>query len=62
MPRVKKNVAKEIEHQPIKEIVTQAKIDDLLSNKVTTSANDEKTEELHENLRNRNKGKQNRKH
>ena len=62
MPSVKKNVAKEIEHQPIKEIVAQAKIDDLLSNKVTTSANDEKTEELHENLRNRNKGKQNRKH
>lgn len=56
-PREKKRVAKEIENKPIETVVTQKDIDDLFANK-SNGAKDEKTKELHQDLRQRNKGKQ----
>ncbi|WEV70407.1 membrane protein insertase YidC [Lactobacillus sp. ESL0785] len=58
MPRVKKSVDAELQHEPIKEIVTQAKIDDLLNQTAATPTANKDTVQMHENLRNRNKGKQ----
>ncbi|MDF7639160.1 membrane protein insertase YidC [Lactobacillus sp. ESL0791] len=62
MPRVKKNVEKELKEQPIKEIVTQAKIDALFSENKVNPEVKKQNQELHQNLRNRNKGKQQRRH
>lgn len=60
MPKVKKEVDEELEHEPIKAVVTRAKIDELLSQKATPQVN-KQTQEMHQNLRNRNKGKQHKK-
>lgn len=61
MPKVKRDVDEELKNEPIKEIVTQAKVDELLNQKVQAPKVAKQTEELHENLRNRNKGKQHKK-
>lgn len=60
-PKVKQHIAKELEDQPVEVVVTQAKIDDLFSNNSNNSANSQAAKELHQDLRNRNKGKQKRK-
>lgn len=56
-PNEKKRVAKELENNPTQIVVTQADIDDLFSTKTTNKA-DSKTQELHQDLRKRNQGKQ----
>lgn len=58
MPNEKKRVAQEIKDNPIQTVVTQADIDRLFSEQAT-SAHQEKNHELHEDLRKRNQGKQN---
>ena len=60
MPKVKKELDEELAHEPIKAVVTRAKIDELLSQKATPQVN-KQTQEMHQNLRNRNKGKQHKK-
>ncbi|RMC50490.1 membrane protein insertase YidC [Lactobacillus sp. ESL0263] len=62
MPKVKKDVDEHLKNEPIKAIVTKEKIDELLNQKTSGSAVSEKEKELHENLRNRNKGKQQKHH
>lgn len=58
-PREKKRVAEEIKNKPIKTVVTQKDIDELFStNTAANSVKDKKTQELHQSLRQRNKGKQ----
>ena len=56
-PNEKKRVAKELENNPTQIVVTPADIDDLFSTKTTNKA-DSKTQELHQDLRKRNQGKQ----
>lgn len=66
MPKVKKEVAAELKEQPFKEVVNQEVIDNILGNNNATnntssvSANTAKQEELHQDLRKRNAGKQQR--
>lgn len=57
-PKVKRNVDEELKNKPIKEIVTQAGIDELLSQNTKQTAANPKTQKMHEDLRNRNQGKQ----
>ncbi|MBA1393503.1 membrane protein insertase YidC [Lactobacillus sp. XV13L] len=57
MPKVKKEVDAELKREPIKEIVTQEKIDQLVNQTGTPQATQQEAT-IHENLRNRNKGKQ----
>ncbi|WEV36419.1 membrane protein insertase YidC [Lactobacillus sp. ESL0677] len=62
MPRVKKNVDEELKREPMKEIVTPAKVAELLDQTTAAPAANKQVKEMHENLRNRNRGKQNHKH
>lgn len=62
MPKVKQEVDTELQNEPIKEIVTKDKIANLLSSPTTSSQKNEQTNQLHQNLRNRNKGKQQKHH
>lgn len=59
-PKVKANVEQELQNTPIVEVVTQEKIDQLF-NQAAKSAKNTKNAQLHNDLRNRNKGKQHRK-
>lgn len=61
MPKVKKDVEKELNERPLKQVVTPALIDDILGNSTTASspAAQEK-KQLHQDLRQRNAGKQRR--
>ncbi|RVU70058.1 MULTISPECIES: membrane protein insertase YidC [Lactobacillus] len=59
-PREKKRIATELKDKPVQEVVTQKKIDDLFSAASTNGKGDNHTQALHQNLRNRNKGKQQR--
>lgn len=61
MPKVKKEVDEELKHEPIKAVVTQEKIAELINQSAAPKEN-KQTQELHQNLRNRNKGKQHKKH
>lgn len=61
MPKVKKEVDEELKHEPIKAVVTQEKITELINQSAAPKEN-RQAQELHQNLRNRNKGKQNRRH
>ena len=61
-PSVKKHVADELKDKPIETVVTKEKVDALFnSNSGQSKATTEAKKELHQNLRNRNKGKQKRK-
>lgn len=60
-PREKERINNELKNNPIVEVVTQKQIDDLFSAHSSTNGNDEKTQELHQDLRKRNQGKQNKK-
>ncbi|BDR60729.1 membrane protein insertase YidC [Lactobacillus xylocopicola] len=60
MPKVKKEVDEELKHEPIKEIVSAAKIEALLNQQTSAPEPAEHDQKAHENLRNRNKGKQKR--
>lgn len=62
MPKVKKEVDEELKNEPIKAVVTQEKIDELLNQASATPKVNKQEQELHQNLRNRNKGKQHKKH
>lgn len=57
-PREKARIAQELKDKPIVEVVTQEKIDNLFSTS-NSNNNDQKTTALHQNLRKRNQGKQN---
>lgn len=63
MPRVKKEVAHELDKKPLKVVVTQDKIDQILGRSANSDSPEKQTEtqELHQDLRARNAGKQNRK-
>lgn len=58
-PREKERINNELKDNPVVEVVTQKQIDDLFSSHSSTTGNDEKTHELHQDLRKRNQGKQN---
>lgn len=62
MPKVKREVDEELKKDPITQVVTQAKIADLLNTKSASPAQSEQNKQLHQNLRNRNKGKQQKHH
>lgn len=57
-PKVKKEVDEELKREPITEVVTKEKVNELLNSQVSSPVQTEETKELHESLRNRNKGKQ----
>ncbi len=57
MPRVKSRIAKELKDTPVVEVVTSEKISDLF-NGSTKNQNNQNNTNLHNNLRNRNQGKQ----
>lgn len=57
-PREKARIASELKEKPIVQVVTQAKVDDLFSTHSAAAGNDKKTQELHQDLRKRNQGKQ----
>ncbi|WP_294762366.1 membrane protein insertase YidC [uncultured Lactobacillus sp.] len=57
-PKVKKEVDEELKREPITEVVTKEKVNELLNSQVSSTVQTEETKELHESLRNRNKGKQ----
>lgn len=59
-PHEKERVAREMKARPVEVVVTQKEIDQLFSNNSTGSNQDNKTQELHQNLRKRNQGKQKR--
>ena len=58
MPKVKKEVDEELKREPMTQVVTKEKVAELINNQAANPAQSEQTRELHENLRNRNKGKQ----
>lgn len=60
-PREKKRIAKELENNPVEIVVTQKDIDQLFDAKKTAEVS-EKANKLHQDLRKRNQGKQQRKH
>lgn len=62
MPKVKRNVDKELQHEPIKEVVNKAKIDELLNVAPQASQENKQVNQLHQDLRKRNKGKQQKNH
>ncbi|WP_294835878.1 membrane protein insertase YidC [uncultured Lactobacillus sp.] len=57
-PKVKKEVDEELKREPITEVVTEEKVKELINSQVSSPVQTEETKELHESLRNRNKGKQ----
>ncbi|CCI81800.1 membrane protein insertase YidC [Lactobacillus hominis] len=64
MPKVKKEVAEELKDKPLKTVVTQATIDEIIgnpnSNSTATPTQKKASNELHKDLRARNAGKQKR--
>lgn len=62
MPQVKQNVDKELQHEPIKEVVNKTKIDELLNITPHASQENKQVKQLHQDLRQRNKGKQQQNH
>ncbi|MCT7862816.1 MAG: membrane protein insertase YidC, partial [Lactobacillus crispatus] len=61
-PSVKKHIADELKDKPVEIVVTKEKVDALFnSNSDQSKATTEAKKELHQDLRNRNKGKQKRK-
>lgn len=58
MPKVKKEVDEELKREPMTQVVTKEKVAELINNQAANPAQSEQTKVLHENLRNRNKGKQ----
>ena len=60
MPKVKKDVAKELNDRPLKVVVTQETIDNILNTSSSSSTTTEDTKNLHQDLRARNAGKQKR--
>lgn len=70
-PKIRKRTDEELEKNPVKVVVTQEMLDDILgetssattgSSTTSTSAAKEETKELHQNFRELNKGKQQRNH
>ena len=60
-PRVKKHVADELKDKPVEIVVTKEKVADLFDTNSGNSTTSQAKKELHQDLRNRNKGKQKRK-
>lgn len=58
-PREKARIDQELKDNPVVEVVTKSQIDDLFSAHSAASGNDKKSQELHQDLRKRNQGKQN---
>lgn len=61
-PREKQRVAKEMQDKPVATVVTQADIDYLFKEEKTSSESKDETEQLHQDLRKRNQGKQDKHH
>lgn len=60
-PKVKQHVAEELKEKPVEVVVTQEKVDALFNpSGESNTANNEAKKELHQDLRKRNKGKQQR--
>lgn len=59
-PNEKKRIARELKNSPVQEVVTQEAIDDLFNNS-QAKTNNASEQKLHQDLRKRNQGKQNRK-
>lgn len=60
-PKVKQHVAEELKEKPVEVVVTKEKVDALFNpSSESNTANTEAKKELHQDLRNRNKGKQQR--
>lgn len=60
-PSVKKHVADELKDKPVEIVVTKEKVADLFDTNSGNSTTSQAKKELHQDLRNRNKGKQKRK-
>ena len=60
-PSVKKHVADELKDKPVEIVVTKEKVTDLFDTNSGNSTTSQAKKELHQDLRNRNKGKQKRK-
>ena len=60
-PSVKKHVADELKDKPVEIVVTKEKVADLFDTNSGNSTTSQANKELHQDLRNRNKGKQKRK-
>lgn len=61
MPREKKRVADELKDKPTEVVVTKEDVDNLFNHSTSNGKKDAKTQELHQDLRKRNQGKQQRK-
>ncbi|AUI73964.1 membrane protein insertase YidC [Lactobacillus helveticus] len=61
-PSVKKHVADELKDKPVEVVVTKEKVADLFNTNSGNSTTSQAKKELHQDLRNRNKGKQKQKH
>ena len=60
-PKVKQHVADELKEKPVEVVVTKEKVNALFnSDSESNPSNNEAKKELHQDLRNRNKGKQQR--
>lgn len=59
-PKVKKHVADELKEKPVEVVVTKEKVDALFNSGAENNTTNKATKELHQDLRNRNKGKQQR--
>ncbi|EEJ72877.1 membrane protein insertase YidC [Lactobacillus ultunensis] len=57
-PQVKKHVANEIKDKPVEVVVTKEKVDSLFNSDSESSTSNEAKKELHQDLRKRNQGKQ----
>ena len=62
MPKVKKDVAAELNERPLKVVVTQETIDSILNTTTSSNTGNEAEKDLHQDLRARNAGKQKRPH
>lgn len=60
-PKVKKHVADELKDKPVETVVTKEKVAELFNTNSSNTATNKANKELHQDLRNRNKGKQKRK-
>mgnify|MGYP000102619946 FL=1 len=61
MPKVKRDVAAELNERPLKVVVTQETIDNILNTTSSSTSTPEANKDLHQDLRARNAGKQKRK-
>ncbi len=60
MPKVKRDVAAELNERPLKVVVTQETIDNILNTTSSSNSTPEANKDLHQDLRARNAGKQKR--